>query len=225
MESFFQHVKKDKKWRWENGEKVFFTSDTHFYHDGIRKFCDRPFSSVEEMNETMIKNWNNKVGKDGVVFHLGDFMFGGADKWNEVVPQLNGKIHLIVGNHDLKNMREGYMKWFESVSNQRLIYVEGRAIYLSHFPFLCYGGSYRGGKDMVWQLFGHVHTRSKEKIEKVKDLEDEEVKEILGRDFLRLKYLLPTQYDVGVDQNGFTPISFKEVEQIINKQIEEYGSR
>ena len=48
-----------------SGENLFFTSDTHFFHEGIIKFCNRPFESVEEMNETLIRNWNETVPKDG----------------------------------------------------------------------------------------------------------------------------------------------------------------
>ena len=56
-----------------NPNKVWFTSDTHFNHIGIIKFCDRPFSSVEEMNQALIDNWNSTIPSDGIVFHLGDF--------------------------------------------------------------------------------------------------------------------------------------------------------
>lgn len=53
-----------------DGSKVFFTSDTHFYHGNIIRFCNRPFKDVEVMNETIISNWNNTVGQDDIVFHL-----------------------------------------------------------------------------------------------------------------------------------------------------------
>ena len=55
-----------------DGSKVFFTSDTHFYHGNIIRFCNRPFKDVDMMNETIISNWNNTVGQDDIVFHLGD---------------------------------------------------------------------------------------------------------------------------------------------------------
>jgi len=61
-----------------NPEHTFFTSDTHFNHANIIKFCDRPFKDVELMNETLIANWNRVVGLDDTVFHLGDFCLGGA---------------------------------------------------------------------------------------------------------------------------------------------------
>lgn len=84
-------------------EKTFFTSDTHFYHSNIIWFCNRPFANVEQMNEAMIRNWNSVVGQDDVVFHLGDFCLGGSAEWIMILDRLNGHIHLVLGNHDLKN--------------------------------------------------------------------------------------------------------------------------
>jgi calcineurin-like phosphoesterase family protein len=56
-------------------KNIFFTSDTHFYHTNIIKYCNRPFSSVEEMNQKLIENWNNTISEHDTIFHLGDFMF------------------------------------------------------------------------------------------------------------------------------------------------------
>ena len=81
------------------------------------------------------------------------------------------------------------------------IEVDKQKIYLNHCPFLCFGGSY----DDTWQLFGHVHTRRNN----------------TGKDASRLSMLLPTQYDVGVDNNDFAPVSFAQVKAIIGKQIEQ----
>ena len=68
-----------------DGSKVFFTSDTHFYHGNIIRFCNRPFEDVEMMNETIISNWNNTVGLDDTVFHLGDFCLGGSAEWTKIL--------------------------------------------------------------------------------------------------------------------------------------------
>ena len=84
--------------------KVFFTSDTHFYHGNIIRFCNRPFKDVDMMNETIISNWNNTVGQDDIVFHLGDFCLGGSAEWTRMLDRLNGRIYLIMGNHDLKKV-------------------------------------------------------------------------------------------------------------------------
>ena len=184
-----------------DGDRVFFTSDTHFYHDNIINFCGRPFKNVEVMNETLIANWNSVVGPDDIVFHLGDFCLGGSAEWTNILNRLNGKIYLIVGNHDIKNLRQGYYSHFEHIAMQMHIEVGKQKIYLNHCPFLCYGGAYRD----TWQLFGHVHTS----------------KQNTGIDAPRLHMLFPTQYDVGVDNNNFTPVSFEQVRRIIEKQVEQ----
>lgn len=188
----------EKKFQYDP-DHTFFTSDTHFGHANIIKFCKRPFKNVEEMDEALIENWNRVVSEGDTVFHLGDFAFGGSSIWNDTIPRLNGRINLIIGNHDRKNLRQGYMSYFDMVVPQMQIEIEKTPIYLNHYPFLCYGGSYRG----VWQLFGHVHSGP----------------EADGLDISRLKVLLPTQYDVGVDNNNYTPISYRELKEKIKRAI------
>lgn len=177
------------------GDEVFFTSDTHFYHTNIIEFCNRPFKNMEEMNETLIANWNKAIGPNDIVFLLGDFCLGDSGKWNRILDRLNGNIYLILGNHDLRNFRKSYAERFEPVAMQMNIEVDNQKICLNHYPFLCYDG--------VWQLFGHVHTNRNH----------------TGNDTARLKLLFPTQYDVGVDDNDFIPVSFAQVKEIIEKQI------
>lgn len=191
---------------YSNGSNIFFTSDTHFDHTNIIGFCNRPFKSIEEMNETIISNWNNKVGKDDIVFHLGDFSFGNGNA-KQFIDKLNGKIILIMGNHDFKNLKQKDLELFYHYSQQMFIKIEGQKIYLNHNPFLCYGGTYRREGDEVWQLFGHVHSGPYSKD---------------GLDNERLKMLFPFQYDVGVDNNNFTPISFYELKDKITEQIKNY---
>lgn len=169
------------------------------------KFCNRPFESVEEMNEALITNWNSVVGQNDIIFHLGDFAFGGSQLWNNVLNRLNGHIYLILGNHDMKNLREGYMKKFELVVPQMHIEVGGNSIYLNHYPFLCFGGVYRDPP--VWQLFGHVHSGPYS---------------TTGKDTERLVNLFPSQYDVGVDNNNFTPISYEQIKTIIQMQQNQF---
>jgi calcineurin-like phosphoesterase family protein len=183
-----------------DGSRVFFTSDTHFNHSNIIRFCDRPFVDVEEMNETIIANWNRVVGEEDILFHLGDFCLGGVTEWNRFLDRLHGHIYLILGNHDLRNMRPALMERFEQVSMGMCIEVEKQKIYLNHYPFLCFDGGYSN----VWQLFGHVHTRVNN----------------TGLEAGRLQYLYPTQYDVGADNNDFTPLSFAQVKEILQKQKE-----
>ena len=182
--------------------KVWFTSDPHFYHTNIIKFTNRPFKDINEMNETLIENWNKRVGKDDVIFILGDFCFGGSKEWNELLGKLNGRKYLIIGNHDEKNLRQGYLSKFEKVAYMMHIYVNGKSIYLSHFPILCYAGSYRV-RNCVYALHGHVHSGERQSV---------------GKDNGRLSVLFPSQYDVGVDNNNYRPVSFEEVMEKIEGQ-------
>ncbi len=187
------------------GYKIFFTSDTHFFHTNIIKFCNRPFNSVEEMNETLINNWNSVVGKNDIVFHLGDFGFCSSYEMVNLLKRLNGNIYLILGNHDRKTMRKGYENRFSAIEQQLYITIDTQKIYLNHLPFLCYDGTYRKGNE-TWQLFGHVHSGPLSKD---------------GLDTPRLTNLFPTQYDVGVDNNNFTPIEFNQLKKKIYERLKE----
>lgn len=86
--------------------KIFIISDTHFHHKNIIGYTGRPFKTIEEMDETIIRKWNNKVGKDDLVIHLGDFALGNKEEVSKIKNRLNGKIILIKGNHDHKSVRE-----------------------------------------------------------------------------------------------------------------------
>ncbi len=181
-------------------ENVWFTSDTHFGHENIIRFCNRPFINAAEMNAELIRRWRETVPDDGIIFHLGDFAHGSSRLWNDILNALPGHKYLILGNHDMKAIRQGFMSHFELVTQQMTIRVGGQAIVLNHNPFLCYGGSYRD----VWQLFGHVHSGPASHT---------------GLDHPRLKMLFPRQYDVGVDNNDYRPISFVDVKAKIEAQV------
>ncbi len=186
--------------------KVFFTSDSHFGHRNIINYCKRPFSSVEEMNETLISNWNNTVNDDSVIFHLGDICSGGSSTWNTILSRLRGHIHLILGNHCTKNYRNSYSQYFDSVQEQLTITIDKKTIILTHFPLLCYHGTW-GTEQNCWNLHGHTHICKNKSAN-------------TGKDFERMKLAFPTQYDVGVDLNNYIPISFDEVKSRIAYQIE-----
>ena len=190
--------------KYNDGSRIFFTSDTHGNHESIIKFCNRPFQNVEEMNKTLINNWNAKVGEDDLVFHLGDFAWGGSGVWKHFREQLNGHIILIKGNHDVKQMSSTTEMLFDNVTQQMYIEIEGQKIYLNHYPLLCYAGTYRSKDSLVWALNGHTH---------IGPLSTN------GLDFERMKLTFPTQYDVGVDMNNFEPISFHELQAKMNYQI------
>ena len=184
---------------------IFFTSDTHFGHSKIIDYCKRPFSSIEEHDKTLIQNWNNVVGQDDTVFHLGDFAYGNSQFVSNIIKQLNGNIILIKGNHDLRNMNPTLYNMFSDAVYQARILIDKQTVYLNHFPFLCFEhGDINLYKDNYSiQLFGHVHSGPLTSSE----------------DANRLNILFPTQYDVGVDNNNFTPISWIDVKNKIKQQI------
>ncbi len=85
----------------DNMGKVFFTGDLHFGHENVIAFDDRPFNSVEEMDAELIKRWNAKVGKDDLVYVLGDMIWKTRNNdAHKIIKSLNGRIILIKGNHD-----------------------------------------------------------------------------------------------------------------------------
>ncbi|MGM0409125.1 MAG: metallophosphoesterase [Bacillota bacterium] len=75
-------------------------ADTHFGHENIIKYENRPFKNADEMDKKLIHNWNKKVKEDDIVYHLGDFALTNTEKQFEIFNQLNGKKYLIIGNHD-----------------------------------------------------------------------------------------------------------------------------
>jgi calcineurin-like phosphoesterase family protein len=182
------------KFEIEDSSKVFFISDFHARHENIIKFCDRPWINKEEMTEGLINNWNSVISPDDIVFNLGDFIWSGS--YGAIIPRLNGHIHLILGNHD-RHINPTWEKYLAGIYEQLTLLIDNKIVYLNHFPYLCF-------PENAYQLFGHVH------LSKIKNT---------GEDFQRCQYLLPNQYDVGVDFNNFKPISWKEVKNRIEYQI------
>lgn len=124
----------------------FFTSDTHFGHANIIKYCNRPFNDVDHMNEVIISNWNSVVSPDDEVFHLGDVALGPWEKWDSILTRLNGFKTLVVGNHDRifrgekPKMRERfesqYASWFDVVTDEIKNFRVGNSmVNMSHFPY------------------------------------------------------------------------------------------
>ena len=177
--------------------KLFFTSDTHWSHFNIARLCNRPFNSRKEMDEGLITNWNKVVPEDGIVIHCGDFMLPhkiGYKEYSKYISRLNGTIYLTRGNHDRIELGNYDDKLI--VSDCLYIQVEKTLIYAQHYPCLAFKGDI--------QAFGHIHT-----------LSDGMVHGLDSDVVSKLKF---NQYDVGVDQNNYTPISYNQLINIINEQ-------
>ncbi len=140
---------------------TFFISDTHFSHRNIIQYCGRPYSSIEEMNEALIYNWNFLVKPNDTVYHLGDISFADVETTRDILSRLNGNKILIAGNHD----RHGHSKWarkdpmlvwdfFKEVHDYRRIKVGGKRIVLCHFPLESWERGY-------FHFHGHTHGKVK----------------------------------------------------------------
>jgi len=132
----------------------FFTSDTHFSHKNIISFCKRPFKDIIEMNIGIIEQWNSQVSEIDEVYHLGDFSFARDDITLEILSLLNGKIHLILGNHDKSITKNPeLMSMFESVESYKEIYIENKLTVLFHYPIEEWNRAHHG----AFHLHGHQH--------------------------------------------------------------------
>lgn len=128
---------------------IYFTADTHFNHKNIIQYSNRPFQSVEEMNQSLIDNINALVKSNDELYHLGDFAFGNVEKFRR---QINCKnLHIIFGNHDREARLNKHL--FSSYSDFREIKVFGKSITLCHYAMRVWNKSHHG----AYHLYGHSH--------------------------------------------------------------------
>lgn len=132
---------------------IFVTADTHFDHPNIIRHCDRPFENVDEMNQTLVDNWNAVVNKHDLVYILGDFAFQGHRHW---IHATKGKKIIIMGNHD--KMSYDILRLFKDVHSLLDIRIAGQKITMCHYPMVSWRASIHGS----WHLYGHMHGRSME---------------------------------------------------------------
>lgn len=131
-----------------------YISNLHFGHANILKFDNRPFRNTEEMETSLIENWNNTVLAGDTTYILGDFCWGKEPEWKRIVPLLNGNKVLIRGNHDLKEMTSSLKKMFQDIKDYKEITDGGRHVIMCHYPILLYKSSYNPD---CYMLCGHVH--------------------------------------------------------------------
>jgi calcineurin-like phosphoesterase family protein len=136
--------------------KVYFTSDPHFDHRNIIKYCERPFKDVDEMCQSLIHEWNGVVGGKDTVYLLGDvFMGNNRNLINEVLSQLNGDIILIEGNHDSNQTKQNDR--FSEVTSYKEVSINGKKVVLFHYPIEEWNGKFKGS----FHFHGHSHGNAK----------------------------------------------------------------
>jgi calcineurin-like phosphoesterase family protein len=145
---------------------IFFTSDTHYYHKnfcrGTTEWSDpsrcRQYSTIEEMNNELVSMLNARCGVNDVLYHLGDWSFGGRARIEEFRSRLDvGTVHLILGNHDHHQKHDAdyflSRKTFNSITPYLEVVVEKQPIVLCHYAFRVWNDQNKG----AWHLYGHSH--------------------------------------------------------------------
>jgi calcineurin-like phosphoesterase family protein len=190
----------------EPTQQLYFTSDTHYMHKNICRgttswsnadgFC-RDFDTLDQMNDRIVNGINLVVGQDDILFHLGDWSFGGFEMIEQFRNRINCRnIHIILGNHDhhIERDREGIRQLFTSVNQYLELEVKGKDweqnYVLMHYPII----SWNKMNDGVIHLHGHVHLSADRRIGKGKTM------------------------DVGVDGNGLNPLHTSDIKRLMGNQ-------
>jgi len=190
----------------EPTQQLFFTSDTHYMHQNICRGTTRwsnadgftrNFDTLDQMNDRIVNGINSAVGQDDILFHLGDWSFGGFERIEEFRNRINCRnIHIVLGNHDhhIERDREGIRRLFTSVNQYLELEVKGKDweqnYVLMHYPII----SWNKMNDGVIHLHGHVHLFADRRIGKGKTM------------------------DVGVDGNGLNPLHTSDIKRLMKDQ-------
>lgn len=154
----------------------FFTADEHYGHKNIIQYCNRPFRSIQEMDDELIRRHNQVVSDDDIVIHGGDFTLLPKRKAKAYIRQLKGRHIFLRGSHDY---------WLDEPSHDIWTHtIEGQFIVVCHYAMRVWPRSHYNS----WQLYGHSHG----------------MLQPLGK-----------QWDIGVDNNDFFPVSFEQVKEIM----------
>lgn len=190
-----------------NHQNIHFIGCTHFGHSNVIKFDKRPFDDIEAHDKELIENWNKKVGKKDIVFHIGDISYKSPNNTNIILEQLNGDIYLIAGNHDKMKDVSKLTRIKECFNGLDLFVADKTAddtlkdqqhIHLYHYPVLSWNRSHYNS----WHIHSHTHQN-------------------LMKDPFYDWYYKRKVIDVGVNGINYEPISYAEVKEImVNKKVE-----
>lgn len=179
---------------------IYFTSDYHFCHNKDFLYEPRGFDSIEEMNECIIKNHNTIIKPEDDVYFLGDFMLCDDQHGLECIEKLNGKIHVILGNHDTDNR----IKLYQTCDNIVEITVATRLRYkkfhflLTHYPSFTGNLQKESLRQMTLNLYGHTHQKT---------------------NFFDDYFFM---YHVGVDSHNCYPVSIEDIIKEMKEKKEHY---
>lgn len=132
-------------------------ADTHFNHSNIILYENRPFANKDEMNEELVRRWNETVAPDDTVYHLGDVVFGGMNIKKNILTRLNGYKILRLGNHDYRTSKTQWLKFFDEVYDDDILLDD---ICLSHYPLSDYEMERLLATGLIkGNVHGHVHSQ------------------------------------------------------------------
>lgn len=168
---------------------IYFTSDTHFGHENVIKYSKRPFLDKNHMDEGLIAKWNERVKPGDTVYHIGDFFFCQEKRALEILDRLNGQKFLVYGNHDklIKKSPAIRERFVKCADYLELTVPDRQLIVMSHYAMITWNKAHHGS----WMIHGHSHGG--------------------------LRYPFEAKiHDVGVDPNGYAPISLDELRKIMD---------
>lgn len=207
--------RREKKFEFDKDAKFYFTSDTHYGHGNIMRYCKRPFfvhddekekvekgqkftvskESINNMNDQLVERFNKLVKPNDVLIHHGDFAWHPFKNSVEFIERLNCKnLFLIWGNHDEAELGN----FIPNNYDQCLIKLEGVEIHSNHYPQDTWESSHRGS----WHLFGHVHGAANSRRE--------------------LNPAWSMSLDCGVDSHDFRPWEFQELRSHFEKKYDRW---
>ena len=168
--------------------KIYYIADPHFGHENSIHLNNRPFSNLDEMEQTLIANWNQKVSGNDTIYILGDLFFKNKKPFEWYLKQLKGRKHLIIGNHDGKLLKDPEINsYFESISHYQEIRDGYTRCILCHYPMLEWNGFFRGSL----MIHGHTHQNLPAALEVYREL--------------------PGLLNAGVEINGYQPVTLEEL--------------
>lgn len=178
----------------------YFISDLHLGHENVIGLCGRPFGTHEEMDETLIANWNARVKGCDTVYIVGDLIWQTADPKKYLV-RLKGNKVLIVGNHDEKWLARYDCKgYFAEITPYMQTRINNVQVTLCHYPMVEWKASRKlGSKKLGFHIYGHIHNGYKD-------------------GYLSL-FKTPHAFNAGADINGFAPVTFEELAENNEKHV------
>ena len=178
---------------------IYVTSDLHLCHDRGFIYEPRGFQNIDDMNKTIIKNWNNIVNPEDDVYCLGDIMLNDNEAGLNFLKQLKGNIHIVLGNHDTDTRAKLYKTCHNVVEVELALKIKynGYHFFMTHYP--CFTGNLEKEslKKCLCNLYGHTHQTT------------------------NFYQDIPFMYHVGVDSHNCTPISIDQIIFDMNEKVKE----